>query len=121
MPSESSVPRFPCTYTKHKTQKRKIYQDGVVVQRGKCAVLYDDNGRQIDSAEVTITKDEEDYEFSGFLVVVQQDEEQDCSSSAPPPAKRAARPAFQKPFNACAPLRQSRSAVAGPTSSRADR
>lgn len=41
--SSSTAPsrQFACLYTKHKTQKRKVWQDGRLVMRGSLATLHD--------------------------------------------------------------------------------
>ena len=104
-----------CTYTKHKTQKRKVFQDGYVVQRGSAVILYDEiSDRQVDSAEMTLTPGVEDYEFEKFLV-----ECVDWEDMTPPAVKQkqpAARPATRRPFNAAQPMRTVRSVNAEPAS-----
>ncbi|CAI5715193.1 unnamed protein product [Hyaloperonospora brassicae] len=70
---------FECMYTKHKTQKRKIWQDGFVrLSASRKLVVYADDdgaaGKAIDDAKLTSVdwdgKDEEYIETSKFLVEI---------------------------------------------------
>src|SRR2546423_464375 len=78
---------FECTYTKHKTQKRKMYHDGyLVVQRGSKAVLYDHlymtagnkctslETRFVQNIPTPIVANADDLiEFEAFLVQIGED------------------------------------------------
>ncbi|EEY60163.1 uncharacterized protein PITG_12485 [Phytophthora infestans T30-4] len=70
---------YECMYTKHKTQKRKIWQDGfVALATSRRLVVYADDdgkaGKAVDEAKLTPTdwdrKDEEYFETSKFLVEI---------------------------------------------------
>uniref|UniRef100_A0AAV1UPQ0 5'-3' DNA helicase ZGRF1-like N-terminal domain-containing protein n=1 Tax=Peronospora matthiolae TaxID=2874970 RepID=A0AAV1UPQ0_9STRA len=70
---------FECMYTKHKTQKRKIWQDGFVrLHASRKLVVYADDegaaGKAIDDTKLTAVewdcKDEEYIETSKFLVEI---------------------------------------------------
>ncbi|POM65754.1 Hypothetical protein PHPALM_18486 [Phytophthora palmivora] len=70
---------YECMYTKHKTQKRKVWQDGfVALYASRRLVVYAEDGgkagKTIDEAKVTPIdwdrKDEEHFETSKFLVEV---------------------------------------------------
>ncbi|ETK73909.1 hypothetical protein L915_19210 [Phytophthora nicotianae] len=70
---------YGCMYTKHKTQKRKIWQDGfVTLYASRRLVVYAEDegkaGKAIDEAKLTPfdwdRKDEEHFETSKFLVEI---------------------------------------------------
>lgn len=69
---------YECMYTKHKTQKRKIWQDGfAALSASRTIVVYDDDdgkaGRAIDEinfAPIDWDRKEECFETSKFLVEI---------------------------------------------------
>ncbi|KAL3658879.1 hypothetical protein V7S43_016022 [Phytophthora oleae] len=78
MGSRSEV-MYECMYTKHKTQKRKIWQDGfVALYASRRLVIYADEdgkaGKAVDEAKLAPfdwdCKDEEHFEMSKFLVEI---------------------------------------------------
>ncbi|KAG1694088.1 hypothetical protein DVH05_022107 [Phytophthora capsici] len=81
---------YECMYTKHKSQKRKIWQDGFVsLYASRRLVIYAEEdgkaGKAIDEAKLTPAdwdyKDEEHFETSKFLVEVINETPLDFMSS----------------------------------------
>lgn len=69
---------FECMYTKHKTQKRKIWHDGfVALHASRRIVLYEEDegkaGKAIDEAKLAPfdwgRKDEENFETSKYVQI----------------------------------------------------
>ncbi len=64
--------KFKCMYTKHKTQKRKVYHDGSVEFVADGAVLRDERGRVVGRGDWEgERKAGEEGEMEGFLVDVE--------------------------------------------------
>ncbi|KAE8976677.1 hypothetical protein PR003_g26144 [Phytophthora rubi] len=73
---------YECMYTKHKTQKRKIWNDGfVALYASRRLVVYEENegkaGKAVDEAKLAPfdwdRKDEETFETSKFLVEIENE------------------------------------------------
>ncbi|OWY92925.1 hypothetical protein PHMEG_00037857 [Phytophthora megakarya] len=98
---------YECLYTKHKTQKRKIWQDGfVALYASRRLVVYAEDegkaGRAIDEAKVAPIdwdrKDEEHVETSKFLVEIINE-----TPVGSTPAMQTAISAAQQPTNGAEP------------------
>jgi hypothetical protein len=112
--------KYVCQYTHMKTQKTKKWKDGHLVVCGRKAQLFSEEGRFVEEAYITISPDEDDYDFERHLVHV---DEPECgggstqesagpcvASSAPPPHARpaaaASRSMKRRKFGVPRPLAQ---------------
>lgn len=75
---------FRCLYTKHKTRKSKVYQDGFIAYQStsRKANLHDEGKSLLDTAFFKALSEGDDVEFPGFLVTVDEPLHSDKSGSS---------------------------------------